>query len=139
MAEDEKFFIRVHTVVVPVSEEVFRTYHREKRREKTLGEKDERNGKVSFDAMDNCEILGVEMIPDVNSPSVEDAAISAVLIAQMYQCIELLSESERSLLKALYFDNISEREFAASIGVSQKTINKRRHIILKKLKKYMKI
>ena len=139
MAEDKKFFIRVHTVVVPVSEEVFRTYHREKRREKTLGEKDERNGKVSFDAMDNGEILGVEMIPDVNSPSVEDAAISAVLIAQMYQCIELLSESERSLLKALYFDSISEREFAASIGVSQKTINKRRHTILKKLKKYMKI
>ena len=139
MAENENYYIRVHNMVVPVSEEIFHAYYREKRREKTLEEKDERNGKVSFDARDSNRMLGVEMIPDTESPSVEDAAISAVLISQLHHCIGLLPESDRSLLKALYFDNISERDFAKTKGVSQKAINKRRHKILAKLKKLMKL
>ena len=40
--------------------------------------------------------------------------------------------------QAIYFENLSEREYARQIGLSQKGVNKRKHKILKELRKMMK-
>jgi len=40
------------------------------------------------------------------------------------------------LIQALYYENISEREYAAKLGLSQRGLNKRRHKALAKLKKF---
>ena len=79
MAEQKKYYIHVPGALVEVSEDVYFAYYQEKRRGRTLREKDERNGAVSYDGLDTPELSGQEMIPDRDAVSVEDAAIANIL------------------------------------------------------------
>ena len=44
MAEEKKYYIRVPEALVEVPEEVYRAYYQEKRRGRTVDEKEQRNG-----------------------------------------------------------------------------------------------
>ena len=46
--------------------------------------------------------------------------------------------SARELIQALYFECLTEREYAKQIGISQKGVNKRRQKVLDKLRSMMK-
>lgn len=81
MTEKKEYRIRSCGTLVPVTQEVYQVFYQAKRRAKTLYEKDERNGLVSYDGMDTEDTLGEEMIPDRDAISVEDAAI-AILHAE---------------------------------------------------------
>ena len=123
--------------MVEVSEGVYFAYYQEKRRGRTLREKDERNGAISYDGLDTPELSGQEMIPDRDAVSVEDAAIANILRGELRRCLALLDEPDRQLIHALYFEGLSEREYAKRVGVPQRTINDRRHRALRKLKKLL--
>jgi len=88
-------------------------------------------------ASDTDEISGEEMIPDLDSPKVEDMAVANVLHRRLHHCLDLLPESERELIRALYFEDLTERQISKRTGVPQRTINDRRHKILRKLKKLL--
>ena len=57
----------------------------------------------------------------------------------MRAALLLLTAEEKELIDALFYQEMSEREYAQQIGLSQKGVNKRRHKILSKLRKIMKI
>ena len=137
MAEQKKYYIHVPGALVEVSEDIYFAYYQEKRRGRTLREKDERNGAVSYDGLDTPELSGQEMIPDRGAVSVEDAAIANILRGELRRCLALLDEPDRQLIHALYFEGLSEREYAKRVGVPQRTINDRRHRALRKLKKLL--
>ena len=137
MAEHKKYYIHVPGALVEVSEGVYFAYYQEKRRGRTLREKDERNGAISYDGLDTPELSGQEMIPDRDAVSVEDAAIANILRGELRRCLALLDEPDRQLIHALYFEGLSEREYAKRVGVPQRTINDRRHRALRKLKKLL--
>ena len=50
MAEHKQYYIHIPGSLVEVSESVYFAYYQEKRRNRTLEEKDERNGTVSMTA-----------------------------------------------------------------------------------------
>ena len=137
MAEQKKYYIHVPGALVEVSEDIYFAYYQEKRRGRTLREKDERNGAISYDGLDTPELSGQEMIPDRDAVSVEDAAIANILRGELRRCLALLDEPDRQLIQALYFEGLSEREYAKRVGVPQRTINDRRHRALRKLKKLL--
>ena len=137
MAEQKKYYIHVPGALVEVSEDIYFAYYQEKRRGRTLREKDERNGAISYDGLDTPELSGQEMIPDRDAVSVEDAAIANILRGELRRCLALLDEPDRQLIHALYFEGLSEREYAKRVGVPQRTINYRRHRALRKLKKLL--
>ena len=137
MAEHKKYYIHVPGALVEVSEDIYFAYYQEKRRGRTLREKDERNGAISYDGLDTPELSGQEMIPDRDAVSVEDAAIANILRGELRRCLALLDEPDRQLIHALYFEGLSEREYAKRVGVPQRTINDRRHRALRKLKKLL--
>jgi len=137
MAEQKKYYIHVPGALVEVSEDIYFAYYQEKRRGRTLREKDERNGAISYDGLDTPELSGQEMIPDRDAVSVEDAAIANILRGELRSCLALLDEPDRQLIHALYFEGLSEREYAKRVGVPQRTINDRRHRALRKLKKLL--
>lgn len=62
MAEKKEYRVRVCGVLVPVTQEVYQVFYQTKRHAKTLYEKDERNGLISYDGMDTEDTLGEEMI-----------------------------------------------------------------------------
>jgi RNA polymerase sigma factor, sigma-70 family len=73
------------------------------------------------------------------SESVEDTAVKALLIEKMLLCFKQLAPEERELIQELFFKGKSEQEYGKQIGISQKGVNKRKHKILRKLKKLMRI
>ena len=137
MAEHKKYYIHVPGALVEVSEGVYFAYYQEKRRGRTLREKDERNGAVSYDELDTPELTGQEMIPDRDAVSVEDAAIANILRDRLYRCLAALDEPDRQLIQALYFEGLSERKYAKRVEIPQQTISDRKRRILARLKKLL--
>lgn len=68
---------------------------------------------------------------------VEKEVINKVLIEKLYECLNLLSASDRQLIEMLFFEGKTERECAAYYGISQKNINKKKRRILCKLHKLL--
>lgn len=139
MAEKKKYYIRVPKALVEVPKDVFFAYYQERRRSRTLKEKDQRNGTVSYDGLDTPELSGLEMIPDRDAVSVEDAAMASILHDRLHRCLALLDKPDRELIHALYFEGLSEREYSKQTGVHHMTIHSRKAAILRRLKKMLKI
>ena len=137
MADKNEYYIRVRGTLVLVTPEVYKACHQAKRRVKTLYEKDERNGLVSYDSMDTEDMLGEETIPDSDAASVEDIVEDKLLRERLYNCLLQLTTEEQSLIFELFFAQKTEREYAEILGISQKAVNKRRHKMLIKLRRLM--
>lgn len=135
MAEEKKYYIRVPKALVEVPKDVFFAYYQERRRSRTLEEKDQRNGTVSYDGLDTPELSGLEMIPDRDAVSVEDAAMANILHDRLHRCLALLDKPDRQLIHALYFEGLSERKYAKRVGIPQQTISDRKLRVLAQLKK----
>ena len=52
------------------------------------------------------------------------------------KALETLTDDERSLINELYFNEKSERILSKQIDIPQQTINSRKAIIIKKLRKF---
>lgn len=70
-----------------------------------------------------------------DQPSTEDIAIQNILLKQLEDALHLLAPDEMDLIEQLYFREYSEREVAENYEVSQNTIHRRKHQILRKLKR----
>ena len=70
---------------------------------------------------------------------VENAVIKNSEKYMLYNAISKLSFSEQNLIKALYFDGLTESEYAGLVNTSQQSVNKRKKRILKKLEKLLKL
>ena len=121
MAEKKEYRIKVQGQLVPVSEEVYLTYHRMKRREMYLEERDATNGVFYYSALDTEGTNGEDVIPDLVSPRVEDAAVDKLLAEKLHQCLSQLTKEEQELIFTLFFQNKSERQLATETGIPQKT------------------
>jgi RNA polymerase sigma factor (sigma-70 family) len=73
------------------------------------------------------------------SPSAEDEAVEAEAseTEELHRCLGLLEPGARKLIGALFFENMTERECADSIGLSKTALHARKKKILAKLKKLM--
>ena len=138
MTNREKYFIKISDALVEVTKEVYEAYYSVERHMRTLDEKDARNGTVLYRNLDTKKTLGVEMLRDLTAESVEDEALLRILSERLHKCLSHLPESDQQLIRAIYFEDLSEREYARQVGLSQKGVNKRKHKILKKLRKMVK-
>lgn len=132
---DKKYYIRVPEALVEVSAEVYKASRYMDRHLQTLKEKDMRNRVFSYNALDTDEMLGVEMIPDQSSSSLEDQVVADVMATKLRQCIELLPDEDKKLIQDIYYEGKSEKEVGKQIGISQKAVSKRLHRALQKLQK----
>lgn len=69
---------------------------------------------------------------------VEEETDRKIFVERLYNCLKLLSESERELIIMLYFENKTERECAKILCTSQQNIHKNKKSILCKLNKLLK-
>ena len=137
MAEGRNYYIKIPGALVEVTEEVYLAYYRMHRRCSAVQEKDTYNGVTSYDALDTADTLGVDSIPDSNSPSVEDVVMRNLLQEKLHRCLTQLSECEQNMLYALYFQGMSEREVARAAGMPQRALHDHKRKVLAKLKKMM--
>ena len=139
MAESKNHCIKAQGTLVEVTEEIYLDYFRARRRWAAQEERAAYNGVVSYDAMDTEETLGEETIPDLSTPSVEDIVLDRLHKEKLRLCLPMLTNEEWSMVYALYYEEKTEREYAETLGISQKAVNKRRHKVLDKLRRLMKI
>jgi len=74
----------------------------------------------------------------ITNYDVEKEADRKMFIEKLYDCLKLLSESERELIIMLYFDNKTERECGFLLHTTQQNIHKKKLMILCKLNKLLK-
>lgn len=134
MADQKKeLYIRVNGQLVEVTQDVYLTFYRMKRRERFVVEKDQRAGVVLYSDLDTDELVGEDMLPDY-SHNVEEEAIANVMHSKLHNFLACLPEQDQRLLQALYFDGLTERQTGILLGMAQKTVNDRKHKALKKLR-----
>ncbi len=69
--------------------------------------------------------------------SVEDMVLHKISIERLYAALSKLSEKERELIEALFFEEKTERDVASAMGISQPAVHKQKNKILKKLKLFL--
>lgn len=74
-----------------------------------------------------------------DSESVESVVQMNDEIDKLHNALNQLSADEWAIVKMLFYDEMSERDTAKVLGISQVAVNKRKHRILKKLKKIINL
>ena len=74
-----------------------------------------------------------------DSESVESIIQNNDEIDKLHNALKQLSDDEWAIIKILFYDEMSERDTAKVLGISQVAVNKRKHRILKKLKKIINL
>ena len=137
MADKEKYMIKVEGKLVEVSSEVYYAYFRMERQERWQEEKQQGHAVVSYDALDDGETVGVEVVPDLTTPSMEEAVMTREIHEKLHRALDALPKAERELIQAIYFDGFTEKEYAVSSGLSQQGFSYRLRKILSKLRAFM--
>lgn len=73
-----------------------------------------------------------------DSESVESVVQANDEINKLHIALKQLTDYEWIIIKMLFYDEMTERDTAKILGISQAAVNKKKHRILKKLKKIIK-
>ena len=137
MADKEKYMIKVEGKLVEVTPDVYYAYFRMERQERWQEEKQQGHAVMSYDALDDGETVGVEVVPDLTTPSMEEAVMTREIHEKLHRAVEALPKTERELIHAIYFDGMTTREYSKLSGLSQTGVSYRLRKILSKLKSFM--
>ena len=125
---------------IEVSKEVYQTYRR------TAWNIDDNNASFYAHEIQMSSLIGGEdgayenfreFIDTENTPDV--TVLRGLEKAALHRIIAQLSESEQRLIQAIYFDGLTEREYADLLGVCRNAVHKRKIRILSKIRKILEI
>lgn len=133
----DNHYITINSEKICVSEEVYDVYRQMRRQERTLAEKDSRNFVLKYEDFADGEITGEEQIYDFLQPSVEEIALTNIIYHKLHKAIEMLPQTEREIITAIYFQGYSVHQLAKESGTPYMTISCRKERILCKLKKIL--
>ena len=83
------------------------------------------------DSLDRLIALGKQFVDDVD---VADQMFKQINAQELYRVLDLLDDEDRALVDALFFNGLSERQYAAKIKLSKTYIHARKVKILTFLK-----
>lgn len=69
-----------------------------------------------------------------DSKSVEDTAISAVMLEKLPDCLKHLTSEEWNIIEELFYKDTSEVQLAKQLGLARTTLQSKKYKILEKLK-----
>ncbi len=132
MDTKDEYTIKINRKSVSVSKEVYDVYYKMGRRERYLEEADHSHGVVSGDS-----IIDRTAVNDGLS-GVEEALLTQELHDTLHRCINALPPQEQALIRAIYYEGKTERDYADEIGLSKSGVNYRRVKALTKLRVMLK-
>jgi len=128
---EKEYFIVIYGETISVSEEVYRAFKRPAWAEKKRRQREQENGKTPL-SLDSLTEAGFD-IPD-GGTLVDEIVEDKLLLDMLFAALAELTDDERGLIDALFFEEKSEREIADDAGISQQAVSKRKGKILAKLK-----
>ena len=132
----DKLFIPVQGCLLEVVREQYADFYKDKERWRYLKKLDTKNGLLSLDGFTDSEGNVIDFIVD-EAVDVIESAVHVVMAERLKTALSLLSDSEQALVKAIFYEELSEREVGLRLGVTQSVVNKRKAKILAKLRKIM--
>ena len=139
MADKSKHYIPVEGKLIEVEENVYVAYYKMGRRERYIEERDLENGVVSYNVLDSENRAGEMILREASTPSMEDLALANELQDQLHRCIAALPRAERDLIHAIYFEGMTEAEYAPRAKLTQSGVSRKRKKTLSKLKKLLNL
>lgn len=145
MAEREKYYIAMDGQVFEVSRELYEAYYKGQRKDKyfthDLKEEhmrvDKETGQITIipSREDSYErLLETEKQFAEDAEDVMETAIRAVMLEKLNEALHTLTEDEKAIIHALFYQEISEVELAKQLGIARTTLQSRKYKILEKLK-----
>lgn len=91
---------------------------------------------LSLEAFESDDDNSIDFIAD-EAVNVAETVVHRMMLDKLRSALAMLSEDEQKLVNAIFFQELSEREWSSISGIPQKTINDRKRRILAKLKKIL--
>ena len=127
-----KHFIYVSKRLMEVSRDDYVRHYKELEHIRYLKKLDIENGLISMENMDDADSDNTS-----SSDYVPERAEIAIMMKKLSDCLFMLTDDELELIKAIFFDGVSEREYAQRKGIYHNAVHKKKVRILKKLKDLM--
>ena len=131
----KKNFIKIYGYFYETTKEDYEKNQKDNRRHRYLEETKKGIVILSYNAMDTEEMTGESIIAD-ETVNVEETAIKIVMIDELHKALSILSDEELHIINALFYEQITERNLAEQLHISQPAVNKKKNKILNKLKDY---
>ena len=132
----DKLFIPVQGCLLEVVREQYTDFYRDKERWRYLKKLDTKHKLFSLEGFTDSEGNVIDFIID-ETVDIAETVVHAVMVDRLKAALPLLSDSEQTLIRAIFFEELSEREVGLWLGVTQSVVNKRKAKILAKLRKIM--
>lgn len=120
-------------MLMEVSEEDYVQMNREKSRMQYQCKMAKKMGEFSYDSVGADDFDGA-MILENHSLDVSEVVEQRIMVDKLHEAMKLLPEEDAELIQALYFDELTEREYARVQGLSQVAVHKRKQRVLQKLR-----
>ena len=111
----DKLFIPIQGCLLEVVREEYADFYRDKERWRYLKKLDAKNGLLSLEGFTDDEGNALDFVVDETIDIAETVA-NALMVDRLNAALSFLSESERELIQALFFDGLSERAYAGKKG-----------------------
>jgi len=144
MTENKKYYVDVYNTFTEkyekseVTKEVYDCY---RRTEWNIGDNNYKHNRntIPFSSLiggqDGAFENFIEFIDEILNPAF--ICEKDELHSKLQKAISTLSEKEKRIIVEIFSNKKSERELSVEMAIPQKTINDRKHAVLKKLKKYL--
>lgn len=126
-------FIRLHGVLMEVTEEDYKIFYKTRRRQKYLREQSKENNDVSIDLLAKEKYGGEIMISD-KTQNVEMQTERKLMIEKLKSCMLLLPYESQKILHLRFYENLTETEIGEIYGITQQAVSKRIGKIIAKIK-----
>lgn len=123
-------------MLMEVTLEQYADFYRTKNRQRYLDRRSAENGDISIDMLTTDDFNGADILSDTAEP-VDEQVIRKVMEDKLACCLSLLSEDEQELIRKLFYEGLTEREYAAEKGIYHNAVHKKKLRILEKLKKLL--
>lgn len=88
------------------------------------------------DSLDRLMEDNAEQFADQHE-SVEDQVFRKISLEQLYEALQRLTDAERSLIYALFFEEQTESQVGEILGITQQAVHRQKTRLLKKLKIFL--
>ena len=129
----DKLFIPVQGCLLEVVREQYTDFYRDKERCRYLQKLDISHSLLSLEGFTDSEGNTLDFLVD-EAVDVAETVVHAWMVDRLRAALSLLSDSEQALIRAIFFEGLSEREVGLRLGVTQSVVNKRKAKILLKLR-----
>lgn len=133
---ESKWFIPIQGYLMEVGQRQYEDFYRAKERQKYLRKLDAKHGLLSIEAFDTEDDNGIDYI-QAETEDVAETVTHLLLLDKLRLTITMLKKEDQDLIQAMFYEGLTERQYAERCGVNRNAVHKRKVRILAEIKKLL--